>query len=637
MTMKIQGLRLKLILLVIAVSTIPLSIMGGVTFHSMKGQLNASLEQTLINVGEQVQAAVDRRVVEHGQALRSVARAELADPRDAETALEGLRAEYEGFRWAGLLDDAAEVVAESGRMAERAGAGPGATREGKVRAAQAGDRLLDVDVGADSADGRFITYLEPLDDGRVLAAQLPMDAVKSVSDRVAIGETGRATLFNGDGRLIGHRNMDRFGYDMSEYTIMQAPLRHREGDPGGEFLSGDGDRKWGLTRMLPEMAQEYDVHWGLIVDQTLGELYAPVNMLWWLLWGLWVVAFLVALAIGWIYAGVLTRPLERLATGLEAVGSGSADLGYRVDIATRDEIGRTGSAFNQVMERLSGLIGQVADAADGIAASARQLEGRSAELSRATGEQRSDVEQVVTAMNEMSATVQEVANNTQSTAEQADQATQAVHGGRDVVSATQETINALAGEINRSRDVIDELKGDSDNIGTILQVIEEIADKTNLLALNAAIEAARAGEAGRGFAVVADEVRHLAQRTNDSTGEIRGIIERLQGAAGRAVEAMDASQQQAESSVGKADEARSSLDAIDQSVSTIDDMTRQVASATEQQSQVAEEINRNVHHINDLAAQSADGATDMQQAVEALEGLARQLQQEVAGYRKSGD
>ncbi|OOC10660.1 methyl-accepting chemotaxis protein [Thioalkalivibrio halophilus] len=385
------------------------------------------------------------------------------------------------------------------------------------------------------------------------------------------------------------------------------------------------------------MAQEYDVHWGLIVDQTLGELYAPVNMLWWLLWGLWVVAFLVALAIGWIYAGVLTRPLERLATGLEAVGSGSADLGYRVDIATRDEIGRTGSAFNQVMERLSGLIGQVADAADGIAASARQLEGRSAELSRATGEQRSDVEQVVTAMNEMSATVQEVANNTQSTAEQADQATQAVHGGRDVVSATQETINALAGEINRSRDVIDELKGDSDNIGTILQVIEEIADKTNLLALNAAIEAARAGEAGRGFAVVADEVRHLAQRTNDSTGEIRGIIERLQGAAGRAVEAMDASQQQAESSVGKADEARSSLDAIDQSVSTIDDMTRQVASATEQQSQVAEEINRNVHHINDLAAQSADGATDMQQAVEALEGLARQLQQEVAGYRKSGD
>ncbi len=634
--MKIKGLRLKLILLVIAVSTIPLSIMGGVTFHSMKGQLQSSLEQTLVNVGEQVQAAVDRRVLDHGRALRSVARADIDDPADAQAALEGMREEYSGFRWAGLLDEDGEVLAETGDAGELPGVGSEGTRDEILAAARAGERLLDVDVEADTADGRFITYLESLNDGRVLAAQLPMDVIREVSDRVTIGETGRVTLFNGDGRLIGHRDMGRFGYDMSDYAIMESPVHHREGDPGGEFLSGDGDRKWGLTVMLPEVAQEYDVHWGLIVDQTLGELYAPVNTLWWLLWGLWVVAFLVALAIGWIYAGVLTRPLERLATGLEAVGSGSADLGYRVDIATRDEIGRTGSAFNQVMERLSALIGQVADAADGIAASARQLEGRSAELSRATGEQRSDVEQVVTAMNQMSATVQEVANNTQSTAEQADQATQAVHGGRDVVTTTQETINALAGEINRSRDVIDDLKGDSDNIGTILQVIEEIADKTNLLALNAAIEAARAGEAGRGFAVVADEVRHLAQRTNDSTGEIRGIIERLQGAAGRAVEAMDASQQQAESSVGKADEARSSLDAIDQSVSTIDDMTRQVASATEQQSQVAEEINRNVHHINDLAAQSADGATDMQQAVEALEALAQQLQQEVAGYRQQG-
>ncbi|WP_018870452.1 methyl-accepting chemotaxis protein [Thioalkalivibrio sp. ALgr3] len=636
MTMKIQGLRLKLILLVIAVSTIPLSIMGGVTFHSMKGQLQSSLEQTLVNVGEQVQAAVDRRVLDHGRALRSVARADIDDPADAQAALEGMREEYSGFRWAGLLDEDGEVLAETGDAGELPGVGSEGTRDEILAAARAGERLLDVDVEADTADGRFITYLESLNDGRVLAAQLPMDVIREVSDRVTIGETGRVTLFNGDGRLIGHRDMGRFGYDMSDYAIMESPVHHREGDPGGEFLSGDGDRKWGLTVMLPEVAQEYDVHWGLIVDQTLGELYAPVNTLWWLLWGLWVVAFLVALAIGWIYAGVLTRPLERLATGLEAVGSGSADLGYRVDIATRDEIGRTGSAFNQVMERLSALIGQVADAADGIAASARQLEGRSAELSRATGEQRSDVEQVVTAMNQMSATVQEVANNTQSTAEQADQATQAVHGGREVVTATQETINALAGEINRSRDVIDDLKGDSDNIGTILQVIEEIADKTNLLALNAAIEAARAGEAGRGFAVVADEVRHLAQRTNDSTGEIRGIIEKLQGAAGRAVEAMDASQRQAESSVSKADEARNSLDAIDQSVSTIDDMTRQVASATEQQSQVAEEINRNVHHINDLAAQSADGASDMQQAVEALEALAQQLQQEVAGYRQQG-
>ncbi len=361
---------------------------------------------------------------------------------------------------------------------------------------------------------------------------------------------------------------------------------------------------------------------------------ALVSQLWWLLWGLWVVAFLVALVIGWVVANVLTRPLERLAQGLEAIGAGKADLGHRVEVTTRDEIGRTGEAFNAVMGRLSGLIQQVADAADGIAASARQLEGRSQELTRSTNEQRSDVEQVVTAMNEMSATVQEVANNTQSTAEQAGQATRAAEGGQTVVHETQEAIRTLAGEVEQASTVIHELKGDSDNIGSILEVIEEIAEKTNLLALNAAIEAARAGEAGRGFAVVADEVRHLAQRTNDSTGEIRGIIEGLQGASARAVTVMDASRERAEASVQKAAEAEETLGYIHESVTTIDDMTRQVASATEEQSQVAEEINRNVHHINDIVVRNAEGATEMQQAVEALEGLARQLQDEVSGFRK---
>ncbi|WP_017942147.1 MULTISPECIES: methyl-accepting chemotaxis protein [unclassified Thioalkalivibrio] len=371
-------------------------------------------------------------------------------------------------------------------------------------------------------------------------------------------------------------------------------------------------------------------------DLAAGVDEALVTQLWWLLWALWVIAFVVALGIGWFYANVLTRPLERLAEGLEAIGEGRADLGHRVEVTTDDEIGRTGEAFNTVMGRLSGLIRQVADAADGIAASARQLEGRSNEMTRATHEQRGDVEQVVTAMNQMSATVQEVANNTQSTAESAGQATRAAEGGRTVVQATQGAINTLAGEIRQASNVIGELKGDSDNIGTILQVIEEIAEKTNLLALNAAIEAARAGEAGRGFAVVADEVRHLAQRTNDSTGEIREIIQRLQGGATRAVQAMEVSQQHAETSVEKAGEAGETLEYIHDSVTAIDDMTRQVASATEEQSQVAEEINRNIHHINDIAVRNADGANEMQQAVEALEALAQQLQGEVEGFRQQG-
>jgi methyl-accepting chemotaxis protein len=236
-------------------------------------------------------------------------------------------------------------------------------------------------------------------------------------------------------------------------------------------------------------------------------------------------------------------------------------------------------------------------------------------------------------MNQMSATVQEVASNAEQASASADDGNNAATDGNRVVGQTISAISNLASDVQTSADVIETLKGDSENIGTVLDVIKNIAEQTNLLALNAAIEAARAGEQGRGFAVVADEVRTLAQRTQESTTEIEGLVEALQSGAQQAVDVMGNSRDQAENTVSQARLAGESLDAITQSVETIVNMNTQIASAAEEQSATTEEINRSVINIQDIAEQTAAGAVQTAASSTELNNLGEQMRGLVAKFK----
>lgn len=626
-----RGITFKLVLLVALASSLPLSIMGGVTFFSMKASMESNLQSTLASVGDDISYLVDEFMLARGQETRLLATSLQADNANRQLDV-GLEV-TEHFSWLGQLNSQGELLAEAGQKQGFTGQDSAATRRSWLEAYRNGKRLVDVDARPGRSNNRFVVYLHATQGGDFLAAQMPMQAVIALVNRVQVGETGRATLFNRSGALIGHPDASRVGEDMSRYPIMEPPVRQGQGHSGAEFLSGDGRYKFGVTRVLSQLEERYGLRWGLIVDQTLSELYAPVNRLNWTLWGLWVIALVITLAVGFVYSQLMIKPLKALSAALQTIASGDADLTQRVAVTSQDEIGDTAQSFNQLMENLHGLVSEVSSAATELSSASSQLNSSTRATDQALQQQQGEVEQVATAMDEMNATVHEVARNAGEASQAAETSNDASRLGRQVVESTLQEIHQLAEDIEASAKVIHQLETDADSVGKILNVITEIADQTNLLALNAAIEAARAGDHGRGFAVVADEVRVLAQRTQESTKEIRNMIERFQASSRQAVDAMQLNRDKAEATVQQARQTDDALERINQAVARINDMNAQIASAAEQQSSVAEEINLNIHTISDLSKTTGEQSSQASEASVRLSQVAQQLQGRVERFK----
>ena len=334
---------------------------------------------------------------------------------------------------------------------------------------------------------------------------------------------------------------------------------------------------------------------------------------------------------------VLMDNILRLRESLYAVKGG--DFSHSIEVERTDnEVGEMFVAYNEMISHIGDLIGGVmqatADVSTNIDDVARRLEVTAQGVER----QHLEIDQVATAMNEMAATVQEVAQNTVMTAESADQAQQQANEGRQVVTGTVNSINQLAEAVEQGAQAMQVLLEDSNEVSEVMEVISAIAEQTNLLALNAAIEAARAGEQGRGFAVVADEVRTLAQRTQQSTENIRVIVERLQSQAARAAGLMQQSQEATHSTLKSTSAADEALDNIVNSIATISQMSNQIATAAEEQSHVAVDMDSSITTITGIAEHTSvdaratlEATSNIHEHMDRLRSLVSRFRSNVSG------
>ena len=308
-------------------------------------------------------------------------------------------------------------------------------------------------------------------------------------------------------------------------------------------------------------------------------------------------------------------------------------LDEKLDIPGKDEFSWMAYEFSRAQGSVSSLVAAIQTASEQMSSAVGHVDTVVRDTKDGVDAQRSDIDQVAAAMNEMATTVQEVAQHISNAANVAGEADEASRDGGRVLERTVTGIESLASEVRRTGEAVQHLESEASEIGMVLNVIRGIAEQTNLLALNAAIEAARAGEKGRGFSVVAEEVRTLATRTQESTSQVQDIIERLQKGTHDLVEAMAEGQNQASQSVEQAKEAGAAFDSIAGLIRSINDMNAQIASAAEEQTSVAEEINQNLSSIASVSEQSYQRAAGAEQATDDLNGVSEQLRSTVSRFR----
>ncbi|QHF40077.1 chemotaxis protein [Pseudomonas sp. S34] len=454
-------------------------------------------------------------------------------------------------------------------------------------------------------------------------------------DLALISTNHRLVAYSKDGSKVGEeaaKVLDASTMDILRglsgstpaYRIDQASQRIELMVP---FGIGDTDARWTLLIQLPVQVVMREL------TQLQSDLSAQRKSD---IIGMTVAGLLIAglglLVIGFVGYGI-SRPLKKMVTMLDDIAKGDGDLTVRLEVNRVDEVGDIANGFNTFLRKLQSTIGDVVVSVQKIGDTSEHTASIATRTNHAVQRQMAEIDQVATAVQEMSATAQDVARNANYAAQAAASADQAASHGKRVVHDTSRHISALAEEIARAVSVVQSLAKDSENINVILTTISGIAEQTNLLALNAAIEAARAGEQGRGFAVVAEEVRNLAQKTQLATKEIHSMIQQLQHRTRDVVSVMEQSQASTNESVQQAQVAAQALESITQAVTVINDMNAQIASAAEEQSAVAEDINRNIITIGQVAVEVVGGAGESSQASVELTTLAENQRRLVNQFR----
>lgn len=425
---------------------------------------------------------------------------------------------------------------------------------------------------------------------------------------------------------------DQFGQLLTQYRQIETRMRSLSQagqlDPMREILNRDllanSDQ---INKAMDHLLQINTAQ----THKTNEEAARQYDSAFMMVIGLLVAATVLTLLFALILTRSIVRPIDDALRAAEQIAEG--DLTQRVTTDGTDEAARLLQAMAKMQDKLRDTLQLIAGSATQLASAAEELNSVTDESARGLAQQNNEIQQAATAVTEMTSAVEEVARNAVSTSQASGEASRSAGDGRDLVIETVGAIERMSSDVQATARLIEDLAGQSRDIGKVLDVIRGLADQTNLLALNAAIEAARAGEAGRGFAVVADEVRALAHRTQQSTSEIERMIGSIQGGTEHAVESMRTSTDRAESTLNIARGAGLALDTITSAVAQINERNLVIASAAEEQAQVAREVDRNLVNINDLSVQSATGAHQTSMASAELSRLAVDLNGLVARFR----
>lgn len=441
-----------------------------------------------------------------------------------------------------------------------------------------------------------------------------------LSPLVAIALSSDQSLFGGNGKVfIVSLNNTLIATDERELTL-GAPLADSvlttkeianllaEGKVHSQWNS---DRQW-LSVFAP--IQVANQTWGVVFEMPTSSVLADANQLDQIITQqvengvraeLLVGALLVflGLAIIALAATQIVKPIRAVVERLQDIASGEGDLTQRLVISSHDEIGDLARGFNQFLDKLQAIIQQIVESANQVAQTTEQARQSAVQTRSRSESQFKEMDMVATASEEMTQTASLVVQNAEAAVQAASQANHSALTGQDVIRASEAEMHKLVVRMSDAVPVVEELARNNINITEILTVIEGISQQTNLLALNAAIEAARAGDQGRGFAVVADEVRNLAQRTQNSVGEIRKVIEKVQQGTEGVVEVIQQGNALANGTAMQVQKAVAELEIVFESISAINDMNSQIVKAAQEQQAVSGEVNLNLSNIRDLSAQ----------------------------------
>ncbi|MFM2641298.1 methyl-accepting chemotaxis protein [Vibrio chagasii] len=464
----------------------------------------------------------------------------------------------------------------------------------------------------------------------VLAADLTVTSIIDTVLNVKLDNDGFAFLVDGNNNIVAY----------SDEALSQKPLTSLNPELTANRVSqliqnqtittlawpGQGDK-------LVYIANVPNTDWslGIVIDKELAFSAVTDAIQFIALTSL--VLYIVISIASTMVINRLLYPLQTLSEALTQLAQGRGDLTQRIDITRMDEIGKLAELVNQFLSQMQSMLKGVVEHSHDLNNHAEKANQLATQSSIRVENQQNDINQIATAIHEMSATAAEVASHAELTASASQASATACNEGQEVIQQNRDAITRLATQVEDAANVIRELENNAQSINQILSTIQGIAEQTNLLALNAAIEAARAGEQGRGFAVVADEVRVLSQRTHGSTEEIRVMIDTLQKNTEHAVDSMTTSTQLAENSVGFAEQAHDSLSKITQAISEINDMALQIASAAEEQRAVSEDISRNTQGIKDASDDLAQQAESSRNSSNEMSSAAESMRRDVERFK----